>query len=67
MFRGVLILLAAVSCSWAQYEPNCNNKQAIVQLFEWKWTDVAAECERFLAANGYCGMLKASLYKYIIG
>lgn len=56
MFRGVLMLLAAVSCSWAQYEPNCNNKQAIVQLFEWKWTDVAAECERFLAANGYCGV-----------
>nr|UHN91758.1 AMY1 [Brachionus rotundiformis] len=25
----------------------------MVQLFEWKWSDIAAECERFLGPNGY--------------
>ncbi len=29
-----------------QYDPNCNGKTAIVHLFEWKWSDIAAECER---------------------
>ncbi len=57
MFRWFL-LLGIASCSWALYDPNCNGKQAIVQLFEWKWTDIAAECERFLAANGFCGELE---------
>ena len=36
---------------------NCaHNRVAIVHLFEWKWSDVAAECERFLAPMGYCGV-----------
>ncbi|XP_050739705.1 alpha-amylase-like [Eriocheir sinensis] len=36
--------------------PSCDGKQAIVHLFEWKWTDIAAECERFLGPNGFCGV-----------
>lgn len=28
----------------------------MVHLFEWKWSDIAAECERFLAPNGYAGV-----------
>eukprot|EP00735_Rhodelphis_limneticus_P009863 TRINITY_DN2885_c1_g2::TRINITY_DN2885_c1_g2_i1::g.5408::m.5408 TRINITY_DN2885_c1_g2::TRINITY_DN2885_c1_g2_i1::g.5408 ORF type:complete len:515 (-),score=51.74,sp/P00687/AMY1_MOUSE/49.90/1e-156,Alpha-amylase/PF00128.19/2e-20,Alpha-amylase_C/PF02806.13/6.9e-09 TRINITY_DN2885_c1_g2_i1:344-1888(-) len=27
-----------------------------VHLFEWKWTDIAKECENFLAPNGYKGV-----------
>lgn len=47
-------------CSWiaitaGQYDPNCNGKTVIVHLFEWKWNDIAAECERFLGPAGYCG------------
>uniref|UniRef100_A0AC35U1S7 Alpha-amylase n=1 Tax=Rhabditophanes sp. KR3021 TaxID=114890 RepID=A0AC35U1S7_9BILA len=29
------------------------DKQSIVHLFEWKWVDVAAECETFLSKYGY--------------
>lgn len=25
----------------------------MVHLFEWKWVDIASECERFLAPRGY--------------
>lgn len=28
----------------------------IVQLFEWKFSDIALECENFLAPNGYGGV-----------
>ena len=39
------------------HEPNCaNGREAIVHLFEWKWTDIAAECERFLGPMGFCGV-----------
>ena len=33
-----------------------NAFEVIVHLFEWKWTDIALECERFLAPAGYCGV-----------
>ncbi|VDO09048.1 unnamed protein product [Haemonchus placei] len=29
------------------------NKQTMVHLFEWKWPDIAAECENFLQHYGY--------------
>ncbi|KAJ8321804.1 hypothetical protein KUTeg_000275 [Tegillarca granosa] len=25
-------------------------------MFEWKWSDIATECERFLGPNGFCGV-----------
>lgn len=30
--------------------------QGIVQLFEWKWSDIAKECETFLSPKGYGGV-----------
>ena len=35
----------------------CNgNSDVFVQLFEWKWTDIANECEQVLVSRGYCGV-----------
>lgn len=46
------LLLAADSL--AQREPNfAPNRSNIVHLFEWKWNDIADECENFLAPKGY--------------
>ena len=50
-----LLLLSLTSYSLALYEPNCNGKQVMVHLFEWKWSDIALECERYLAGVGFCG------------
>ncbi|KAK3593462.1 hypothetical protein CHS0354_020228 [Potamilus streckersoni] len=37
--------------------PHCaDGRHTIVHLFEWRWTDVAQECERFLGPYGYCGV-----------
>ncbi|XP_063915522.1 alpha-amylase-like [Zophobas morio] len=33
-----------------------NGRNTIVNLFEWKWRDVADECERFLQHKGYAGV-----------
>nr|ANG56301.1 amylase [Eriocheir sinensis] len=40
----------------AQWDPNASNGQAIVHLFEWKWPDIAAECENFLGPRGFAGV-----------
>ncbi|XP_045772516.1 alpha-amylase-like [Maniola jurtina] len=33
-----------------------SNRSTIVHLFEWKWKDIADECERFLAPKGFGGV-----------
>ena len=41
----------------AQFNPHYwPNRTGIVHLFEWKFNDIADECERFLAPNGYAGV-----------
>lgn len=32
------------------------NPRTYVHLFEWKWTDIASECENFLGAKGYAAV-----------
>uniref|UniRef100_A0A8D2IU12 Alpha-amylase n=2 Tax=Varanus komodoensis TaxID=61221 RepID=A0A8D2IU12_VARKO len=51
------LLLVALELSWAQYNPNTKPRTtSIVHLFEWRWSDIALECERYLAPNGYGGV-----------
>ncbi|XP_062536174.1 alpha-amylase 2-like [Armigeres subalbatus] len=50
-------LLGFMTLVRAQFDPNqWINRSGIVHLFEWKWTDIADECERFLAPKGYAGV-----------
>ncbi|XP_023678015.1 pancreatic alpha-amylase [Paramormyrops kingsleyae] len=53
-----LLLLAAIfGLSAAQYDPHFKDgRTAIVHLFEWRWEDIALECERYLAPNGFGGV-----------
>ncbi|XP_041479080.1 alpha-amylase B-like [Lytechinus variegatus] len=38
-------------------EPNfADGRTVIVHLFEWKWTDIAEECERFLGPHKFAGV-----------
>ncbi|XP_023787549.1 pancreatic alpha-amylase-like [Cyanistes caeruleus] len=40
-----------------RYNPNTLPKRtSIVHLFEWRWQDIAQECERYLAPNGFGGV-----------
>lgn len=55
-------LFVAVAClvlalGHAQKDPHWQgDRNTIVHLFEWKWNDIADECERFLAPMGYAGV-----------
>ncbi|XP_053549744.1 pancreatic alpha-amylase [Bombina bombina] len=53
----LLLLLVALGLCSAQFNPNTRSgRTSIVHLFEWKWDDIAAECERYLAPNGFGGV-----------
>lgn len=53
----LLILATLLGLSLAQFNPNTKNgRTAIVHLFEWRWADIAAECERYLGPNGFGGV-----------
>lgn len=47
----------------ATKDPNAaSGRQTAVHLFEWKWSDIASECERFLGPYGYAGV-QVRIYK----
>lgn len=53
---ALMMCLAAYDMN-AQWDPHwLPNRSAIVHLFEWKWSDIASECENFLAPNGFGGV-----------
>ncbi|XP_053247561.1 alpha-amylase 1-like isoform X4 [Podarcis raffonei] len=52
-----LLLLAAFGLCWTQYKTNPKPvRTSIVHLFEWRWIDIALECERYLSPNGFAGV-----------
>nr|CAA53821.1 alpha amylase [Drosophila pseudoobscura] len=51
---GCIAFLAIAS---AQFNTNyVGGRSGMVHLFEWKWDDIAAECENFLGPQGYAGL-----------
>ncbi|CAG0891408.1 unnamed protein product, partial [Darwinula stevensoni] len=52
-----LILLCLLSPLKGQWDPNVEpGRSTFVHLFEWRWEDIAAECERFLGPKGFAGV-----------
>lgn len=52
-----LVALSLIGSVSAQYDPHFfDNRQGIVHLFEWKWLDIAQECEEFLGPKGFGGV-----------
>ena len=53
----LVCILLSVANIHAQKNPNVvEGRSAIVHLFEWKFNDIADECERFLAPRGFAGV-----------
>ena len=51
------LLLSVIGFCWAQYAPHTKTgRTSIVHLFEWRWFDIALECERYLAPKGFGGV-----------
>ena len=52
-----LSALLLLDVAQANKDPNsAPNRHTAVHLFEWKWKDIAAECERFLGPYGFSGV-----------
>ena len=63
LFLGVIALVTRVL---AQHNPHfVGNRTTIVHLFEWRWNDIADECERFLGPAGYGGVQVIFRFWYI--
>ncbi|ALC40426.1 Amy-d [Drosophila busckii] len=58
MFLTKLSVLATLlALASAQFSPNYKDgRNGMVHLFEWKWDDIAAECENFLGPYGFAGL-----------
>ncbi|OCT82943.1 pancreatic alpha-amylase [Xenopus laevis] len=53
----LLFFLVVVRLCSGQYDPNVKpGKTSIVHLFEWRWEDIAEECERYLGPTGVGGV-----------
>ncbi|XP_059622266.1 alpha-amylase A-like [Phlebotomus argentipes] len=53
----VFLLFLAFFLVDCQFDPHYVDKRnVIVHLFEWKWNDIATECENFLGPNGFAGV-----------
>ena len=55
-----LLSVAVLFFAWtadAHNDPNVKDGRTVaVHLFEWKWTEIANECERFLGPNGFAAV-----------
>ena len=62
----ILLLLGLVlEAVYAQKDPNfAAHRSTIVHLFEWRFDDIADECENFLAPHGYGGV-QVSFLNYL--
>ncbi|XP_072949077.1 alpha-amylase 4N-like isoform X2 [Epargyreus clarus] len=59
MYLQVLLISLVIVSTIADHHGRTNqlpDRSTIVHLFEWKWKDIADECERFLAPNGFGGV-----------
>ncbi|XP_064597807.1 pancreatic alpha-amylase-like [Liolophura sinensis] len=57
MWLTIALLIGSGCLAGAQHSTNCPpGRHVIAHLFEWRWTDIAVECERFLGPTGYCGV-----------
>lgn len=53
----LFVLVALFGLGLAQHDPHIRKgRTSIVHLFEWRWTDITEECERFLGPNGFGGV-----------
>lgn len=53
----VQVILIFIGLASAQFDPHwLPGRSGIVHLFEWKWSDIARECEDYLAPNGFAGV-----------
>lgn len=67
IFQVILFTSVTIVLSNASHNSNyVANRSVMVHLFEWKWNDIANECEQFLAPNGYAGVQVSPVNENVI-
>lgn len=67
LFSTIIAFSGIISCANVFSNPNYTRRcNVIVHLFEWKFNDIADECERFLAPNGYAGVQVSPVTENVI-
>ncbi|XP_012942518.1 alpha-amylase [Aplysia californica] len=55
--QTAFVLLLQLYGSLAYKDPHCaDGRTGVVQLFEWRWDDIAAECKNFFGPYGFCAI-----------
>ncbi|XP_046391056.1 alpha-amylase 4N-like [Ischnura elegans] len=63
----LILVLSVVLSARAQWNPDAApGHSTIVHLFEWKFLDIADECERFLGPHGYAGVQVSPVSENVI-
>lgn len=65
---SALLIFALVAFASANRHKNPHyapGRTTMVHLFEWKWDDIANECEQFLGPKGFGGVQVGSLFIFI--
>ena len=68
-FVGLLLVLAGCGERVpvaTNVEPSVNDG-VFVQMFEWRWTDLAHECEEYLGPTGYTAVQTSPPQEHIPG
>lgn len=53
----LMVLISSLICVKSQKKPHfVGDRSVIVELFEWKFTDIAKECLKYLGPNGFGGV-----------
>ena len=62
-------VVSALNVQGSPYtQPQCQgNRQVVVHLFEWNWTDIANECENYLGPKGFCAVQVSPPMEHIQG
>ncbi|KAI8436628.1 LOW QUALITY PROTEIN: hypothetical protein MSG28_010128 [Choristoneura fumiferana] len=60
----LLSLFGAVTCDHHARTNQLPDRSTIVHLFEWKYKDIADECERFLGPKGFGGVQRYQVMSY---
>ncbi|XP_073813894.1 amylase related [Musca autumnalis] len=63
----LVVALSAAPMASGQHNPHWwSGRNTIVHLFEWKWNDIARECEEFLAPRGFAGVQVSPVTENVI-
>lgn len=59
----LIVFVAFTKVAISQHNPNFfPNRSGIVHLFEWKFNDIARECETYLSPHGFAGVQVKTLF-----